>query len=120
MGTDFLLKEKSRFSGTLRLEKIIISVLSGLNDISLPFFLPYYCEISRGVPQDSVLGPLLFIIYINVIADKFISLSRLFTDDTSLGYSNHDRMQLKSVMPNFIKCLRKVTKYKSICFLLFQ
>ena len=57
-----------------------------------------YCEISRGVPQDSVLGPLLFIIYINVIADKFISLSRLFTDDTSLGYSNHDRMQLKSVI----------------------
>ena len=37
-------------------------------------------------------------IYINAIADKFISLSRLFTDDTSLGYSNHDRMQLKSVI----------------------
>ena len=34
MGTDFPLKEKSRFSGTLRLEKIRISVLSGLNDIS--------------------------------------------------------------------------------------
>jgi hypothetical protein len=34
MGTDFPLKEKSRFSGTLRLEKIMISLLSGLNDIS--------------------------------------------------------------------------------------
>ena len=34
MDTDFPLKEKSRFSGTLRLEKIMISVLSGLNDIS--------------------------------------------------------------------------------------
>jgi hypothetical protein len=33
MGTDFPLKEKSRFSGMLLLEKIIISVLSGLNDI---------------------------------------------------------------------------------------
>jgi hypothetical protein len=32
MGTDFPLKEKSRFSGMLRLEKIMISVLSGLND----------------------------------------------------------------------------------------
>jgi hypothetical protein len=29
MGTDFPLKEKSRFSGMLRLEKIMISVLSG-------------------------------------------------------------------------------------------
>jgi hypothetical protein len=29
MGTDFPLKEKSRFSGTLRLQKIMISVLSG-------------------------------------------------------------------------------------------
>jgi hypothetical protein len=32
--TDFPLKKKSRFSGMLRLEKIMISVLSGLNDIS--------------------------------------------------------------------------------------
>jgi hypothetical protein len=39
MGTAFPLKEKSRFSGMLRLEKIMNSVLSGLNDIS-HFFLP--------------------------------------------------------------------------------
>jgi hypothetical protein len=37
MGTDFPLKEKSRFSGTLRLEKIMISVLSGLNGTSYFF-----------------------------------------------------------------------------------
>jgi hypothetical protein len=33
VGIDLPLKEKSRFSGMLRLEKIMISVLSGLNDI---------------------------------------------------------------------------------------
>jgi hypothetical protein len=33
--------------------------------------------------------------YINDIADKLISLSRLFADDTSFGYSNQDTMQLK-------------------------
>jgi hypothetical protein len=34
---DFPLKEKSRFSGMLRLEKIMIAVLSGLNGISHSF-----------------------------------------------------------------------------------
>jgi hypothetical protein len=42
-GTDFPLKEKSRFSGTLRLEKIMISVLSGL--FLFPCFL--YLQISE-------------------------------------------------------------------------
>jgi hypothetical protein len=40
MGTDFPLEKKSIFSGMLWLEKIMISVLSGLNDIS-HFCLPY-------------------------------------------------------------------------------
>jgi hypothetical protein len=44
------------------------------------------------------LGPLLFIIYLNDIADKLISLSRLSADDTSLSYSNQDTMQLKNVI----------------------
>jgi hypothetical protein len=57
-----------------------------------------YCEISAGGPHNSVLEPLLFIIYINDIADKLISLSRLFADDTSFCYSNQDTMQLKNVI----------------------
>jgi hypothetical protein len=57
-----------------------------------------YCEISAGDPQGSVLDPLLFIIYINDIADKVVSLSRLFADNTSFVYSNQDTMQLKNVI----------------------
>jgi hypothetical protein len=86
MGTHFPLKEKSRFSGTLRLEKIMISVLlkARRQKVAIKNNSSAYCEISAGVPQISVIGPLLFVFYINDIADKLISLSRLFADDTSL------------------------------------
>ena len=44
-------------------------------------------EISAGVPQGSVLGPLLFIVYINDLPQCVENNIRIFADDTSLFIS---------------------------------
>jgi hypothetical protein len=46
----------------------------------------------------SVLRNLLFLIYINDIGEKLLSLSRLFADDTSLGYSSQNVVEIENVI----------------------
>ena len=55
--------------------------------------------ITAGVPQESVLGPLLFLLYINDLCDDIESVIYLFTDDCSLfqkiDKNYHKRLEKK-------------------------
>ena len=72
--------------------------------------------VSADLPQRSVLGPLLFLIYINDISDDLTGLVRLFADDTSLSYSSADKHQIELILNEDLQKLSDWAKKWLIIF----
>ena len=49
-----------------------------------------WTNITSGVPQGSILGPILFLLYINDLSEGLSTNAKLFADDTSLFTVIHD------------------------------
>jgi hypothetical protein len=67
-------------------------------------------ELKAGVPHGSVLGPLLFLIFINDMADDMLGLGRLFADDTSIGHTAHDETTLTNMINIDLKYIQEWSK----------
>ena len=67
-----------------------------------------WSDILAGVPQGSILGPLLFLIYINDLSDGLQCNPKLFADDTSLFSTVYD---INEATDNLKNDLDKITQW---------
>ena len=69
-----------------------------------------WAPVSSGVPQGSVLGPLLFLIYINVLDINIVSKISTFADDTKLWHrarNPDDIMELQEDINKLVEWAKK-------------
>ena len=80
-------------------QKWIASFLSGrVQRVVVDGEKSSFCDVLSGVPQGTVLGPILLLLYINDIPDGIISQIRLFADDCLLyrpvsSIADQDKLQ---------------------------
>ena len=105
---DILLQKLSKYGVCKKSLKWFQSYISGRTQkVALPCgTTSKELEVTTGVPQGSILGPLLFIIYVNDLPGAVPLLKIiLFADDTSCLYSSRSESELYGAMSDQLKKL---------------
>jgi ribonuclease P/MRP protein subunit RPP40 len=85
-------------------------LISRSQDVRIGFSLSSICPVINGVPQGSLLGPVLFIVYTNDITHLSPSNSvymKLFSDNTKLYTVLHDDSAFSSDLQLFLDVILK-------------
>ncbi len=62
-----------------------------------------WSSVTSGVPQGSVLGPLLFLVYINDMPDNIKNACKMYADDTKLISNDENRRELQNDLNELTK-----------------
>ena len=74
------------------------------------FSSPEAADVIHGVPQGSILGPLLFLLFINdlpLYLQNTFTIVDLYADDTTIYFSNADKLVLEKNLQSSLNCLQK-------------
>ena len=91
-----LLYKLDRIGVSRQVRRWVQSLLVGRSQtVVVDGFESSSCPVTSGVPQGSVIGPILFLVYINDLPESVMSRTRLFADDTVIYNTSDNQQQLQ-------------------------